>query len=214
LIITNVSLNGGGSSVSAAPGSTVTVTYDFQVMSDGCPGCITQLVTGLGTSGSHGGTCAYDGNAGVSPGVTGSENVSLTMPLTLGTYDVSVRYSWELGCSDALLGYGPGGDVIGQITVTDSCAAGLNFVYSAPFSLTDAFEAHWNGTSWNITTIANWSAVDCNLPTYNDSASPITITRRIADNTCASFTVPASGGVIWVSGNDTFGQCPVELYTP
>jgi hypothetical protein len=45
----------------------------FRVFNDPCPGCITQLVTGLNFPGSYGEWCAYDGIPGVSPGVSGSE---------------------------------------------------------------------------------------------------------------------------------------------
>ena len=119
--ISAVNLNGAGTSATVPAGYPVVVTYNYQVFSDPCPGCITQLVTGLGAPGSHGGSCAYNGVPGVSPGVTGSENVTLTAPSTPGTYNVIVEYHWQFNCLDALTNYGSGGAVpvrvIGQIIV-------------------------------------------------------------------------------------------------
>jgi hypothetical protein len=91
------------------------VTYDFQVFNDPCPGCITQLVTGLGSPGSHGGFCAYDGIPGTFPGTTGSEEITLIAPSAPGTYQVRVEYHWQFSCGDALANYGTGGAVPSQI---------------------------------------------------------------------------------------------------
>jgi hypothetical protein len=115
-------INPSGTSITVMPGQAFFVFYNFQVFSDPCLGCITQLVTGLGTPGSHGGSCAYDGIPGASPGVSGSENyVTLTAPSTPGTFPVVVEYHWQFGCADALANYGTGGavptQVIGQIIV-------------------------------------------------------------------------------------------------
>jgi hypothetical protein len=118
--ISTVNLNGGGTSVTVLAGYPVVVTYSYQVVSDSCPLCITQLVTGLGAPGSHGGSCAYNGIPGVSPGAFGSENVTLTAPSTPGTYYVTVEYHWQYTCGDALTLYGTGGGApqfIGQIIV-------------------------------------------------------------------------------------------------
>jgi hypothetical protein len=119
--VSAVDLNGSGSVATVPPGQPVTVTYNFQIFSDPCPNCITQLVTGLGYSGSQGEWCAYDGIPGVFPGATGSENAVLTAPSTPGTYYVTVEYHWQYYCGDALANYGSGGavspKVIGQIIV-------------------------------------------------------------------------------------------------
>jgi hypothetical protein len=116
-----VSLNGSGSVLTVPPGQSFTVTYDFQVFSDPCPGCIVQLITGLGFPGSTGEWCAYDGVPGPLPGATGSENNSLVAPSTPGTYTVVVEYHWQYSCYDALALYGSGGfvtsRVIGQVIV-------------------------------------------------------------------------------------------------
>lgn len=123
--VSNVSLTDDlaqfGTSITLAPGQEFYVSYDFRVFNDPCPGCITQLVTGLGNPGTHAGTCAYNGVPGVSPGVTGFESVTLYAPEASGTYYVVVEYHWQFNCGDALSFYGTGGSVspqyIGQITV-------------------------------------------------------------------------------------------------
>ncbi|MFN8402530.1 MAG: hypothetical protein U0V48_03110 [Anaerolineales bacterium] len=110
-----------GTTITLVPGAEFYVTYDFQVFNDPCPTCVTQLVTGLGTSGTSGGTCAYNGVPGLFPGTSGFEAVTLTAPSTPGTYPVVVEYYWQSGCSDALTNYGTGAAVyrlvIGQIII-------------------------------------------------------------------------------------------------
>ena len=119
--VSAVDINGAGSVATVSPGASVLVTYDFQVFNNPCPGCITQLVTGLGSPGTHGGYCAYDGVPGVFPGTTGGEELSLTAPSTPGTYNVIVEYHWQYTCADALTNYGTGGavprQIVGQIIV-------------------------------------------------------------------------------------------------
>lgn len=110
-----------GTSITLAPGQEFYVSYDFRVFNDPCPDCNTLLITGLGTSGSYGGTCAYNGVPGVSPGVTGVESVTLYAPSSSGTYPVIVEYHWLDSCSIGLVNYGTGEYVstqfIGHITV-------------------------------------------------------------------------------------------------
>ena len=111
-----------GTSITIPPGQPFYVSYDFQVFNHpSCPSCITQLVTGLGMAGSHGGSCAYNGIPGLFPGVSGSEAVTLFAPEASGTYPVVVEYHWQYTCTDALANYGGGGavspQVIGRVTV-------------------------------------------------------------------------------------------------
>lgn len=115
-----VSIDGGGSSATVIGGEPFVVTYNFNIWDDPCPGCISQLVTGLGTSGSHGDTCAFDGSADVFPGTSGSENVTLIAPSSPGTYNIVAVASWQFTCNDALIAYPNGSSVplvIGQIAV-------------------------------------------------------------------------------------------------
>jgi hypothetical protein len=119
--VSAVSIDGSGSVATVPPGQPVSVTYNYQVFSDACPGCITQLVTGLGYAGSQSEWCAYDGIPGYSPGASGSESTTLLAPSTSGTYYVTVEYHWQYTCPDALANYGAGGavppQVIGQLIV-------------------------------------------------------------------------------------------------
>ncbi|HEU0296998.1 MAG TPA: hypothetical protein VFR47_29940 [Anaerolineales bacterium] len=111
-----------GTSITIDPGQPFYVSHDFQVFNHpSCPSCITQLVTGLGTAGSHGGSCAYHGIPSLFPGVSGTEGVTLFAPSASGTYPVVVEYHWQYTCADALANYGGGGavprQVIGQLIV-------------------------------------------------------------------------------------------------
>jgi hypothetical protein len=124
--VSNVSLTDDisqfGTSITIPPGEPFYVSYDFQVFNHpSCPSCITQLVTGLGMAGSHGGSCAYNGIPSLYPGVSGSEAVTLFAPEASGTYPVVVEYHWQYTCADALANYGGGGavppQVIGRVTV-------------------------------------------------------------------------------------------------
>ena len=119
--VSAVSLDGSGSVVTVSPGQPVSVTYNYQVYSGGCTTCITQLVTGLGFSGSQSESCAYNGIPGAPPGDSGSENTVLLAPEVSGTYNVIVEFHWQFTCADALLNYGVGPaiapQIIGQIVV-------------------------------------------------------------------------------------------------
>lgn len=115
-----VDINGSGSSAVVVGGEPFSVTYNFNIWDDPCPGCISQLVTGLGSSGTHADTCAFNGSADLYPGTAGSENVTLIAPETAGTYNVLAVASWQYTCNDALIAYPSGSSapqVIGQITV-------------------------------------------------------------------------------------------------
>lgn len=93
---------------SMATGNAITFYYsfDYQVFSDWCPGCVIQLVTGWGIPGSQETTCAYNGVPGASPGASGSVSDSITLPSTPGTYYLVVEYHAQYSCADALAAYG------------------------------------------------------------------------------------------------------------
>lgn len=94
-----------------------------------------------------------------------------------------------------------------------SCASG-SLVAISQYSPTDAVQADWDGISWTITTIANWGSGRCNLMVNNNGASAITVTFRLATNICSPSTIPGGGFGASLGGNDSAGECPVELYVP
>ena len=106
-----VTLNNLASPLPVRPGAAVSISWTFDVFDDQCPTCTTQLVTGLG--GSHGGVCAFDTNADLSPGVAGSETISVNAPMTYGTYNIVVELHHKAGgCAEALAAYGTGTEVL------------------------------------------------------------------------------------------------------
>lgn len=111
-----------GSSITLAPGQEFYVSYDFQVSNSSCPTCNVQLITGLGSTGIAGGTCAYDSVPGSAPGTSGTESVTLLAPPSPGTYAVVIEYHQRASCGDALANYGTGvavyKQVIGEIVVS------------------------------------------------------------------------------------------------
>ena len=97
--------------------------------------------------------------------------------------------------------------------IPPSCASG-SLVATSPYSPTDAVQADWDGTSWTVTTTANWGSGRCNLIANNNGATDITVTFRLANNICVPSTIPGGGFGSSLGGTDSAGECPVELYSP
>jgi hypothetical protein len=121
--LSNISLNTltNGGAVFAFPNGTFTVNFDYSIWTAGnCPGCIMQLVAGMGSAGTGTANCAYNGSPGVSPGASGSSSLTLTAPASAGVYDVIVKIDAQYTCADAITAY-PGSSntsqVIGQVVV-------------------------------------------------------------------------------------------------
>ena len=122
--LSNISLNTltNGGAVFAFPNGTFTVNFDYSVWAQGnCPGCIVQLVVGMGSAGVGTTNCAYDAISGISPGASGSSpTITLTAPPAAGVYDVIVKVDEQVTCADAIAAY-PGSanqsQVIGQVVV-------------------------------------------------------------------------------------------------
>lgn len=104
-----------GATITLIPGQEFYVSYDFQVSSSSCPTCGVQLVTGLGSSDTDGGACAYDSIPGVAPGASGTESATLFAPSAPGTYAVVIEYHQRASCGDALSNYGTGAAVFKQV---------------------------------------------------------------------------------------------------
>jgi len=120
-----------------APGSTFNVSYGYQVWSAGnCPTCVEQLVTGMGSAGVGTNTCGYNGIPGVSPGVTGAANQTLTAPGAAGIYDIIVELNAQFTCAAAVTNYTGSlsssliSKQLGQIAVSGNANV-INVYYSA-----------------------------------------------------------------------------------
>jgi LysM repeat protein len=112
--VSNVSLNGGGSTISVEPGSPIAVFLDFQIWNAAdCPRCTAQIVIGLNNQGQY---CAYDGIPGVYPGLSSVSQGGLTAPRVPGTYTLTAGYDRQSQCGAALESY-TGGTTIGTIIV-------------------------------------------------------------------------------------------------
>jgi len=100
--VTNVRINGGGEVANdVAPGSTVTVLYDWKIQAEptcSCPGCLQQIYVGL--AGVHTEACGVHTLRGC-PGAFGA-NVKATFvaPSKPGIHYISVDSTWEYNCTD------------------------------------------------------------------------------------------------------------------
>lgn len=113
-LVTNVQLNGGGSTVTVGPGQQVRISLDYQVWNQiDCPSCIDQIVIGIDTSARY---CAYDSIPGTYPGVSGNNTNTINVPDAPGTYTLTAGGTQQYTCADAMRFYG-GGKPIGTIIV-------------------------------------------------------------------------------------------------
>jgi len=116
--ITNVSLNEGGSTLTGSPGQAVTLAFNYKIWNPtGCPGCILQLVPGLGNTAA--GYCAYHGNPPLYSGgsASGSDSHQYTAPQVPGTYYFHVGFYAEFTCANAIFNYTSNAPVIATLIV-------------------------------------------------------------------------------------------------
>lgn len=130
--LSNISLNTltNGGAIFAWPNSTFTVNYNYTVWAQGnCPGCIIQLVSGIGSAGVGTANCAYNGQPGISPGISGTSSLTLTAPATAGTYDIVVQLLAQTSCANAISNYSGASGIyqkIGQVVVNPAIVAMFN----------------------------------------------------------------------------------------
>jgi len=130
--LSNISLNTltNGGAIFAWPSSTFTVNYNYTVWAQSnCPGCIIQLVSGMGSAGVGTTNCAYNGQPGVSPGVSGTSSLTLTAPTAPGTYDIVVQLQAQTSCANAITAYSGASGIyqkIGQVVVHSAIIAMFN----------------------------------------------------------------------------------------
>jgi hypothetical protein len=120
--MTNVSLNGGGNSVTVEPGATVSVSYDWRLVKpDACPGCIVELVVGFESTVLPG--CDFVGQPATCPGNTGHiSGRTVTAPSSPGAYYLRWGAPWMYNCTDAQAQYSTGWTAFGTIIVANPTA--------------------------------------------------------------------------------------------
>jgi hypothetical protein len=114
--VSSVQVNGKSSKrVRVVAGASVPMTESYSINAGlgGCPGCISQIVTGIADGSKQ---CVYNG-VGV---VSGNASFSLTAPSQKGVYKVWSAPSWQNNCTDAVNG-AYDGTAISYVEV-DTCA--------------------------------------------------------------------------------------------
>jgi hypothetical protein len=114
-------MKGDGSVAIATSGEVISSSVDFQIWNQaGCPGCIDQIVIGIGSDAQ---TCVYQGIPGLYPGKLGKSQFFLTAPTVPGTYDIRFRMTQQYNCSEGRASYEAGDidsyEIIGRLTVAN-----------------------------------------------------------------------------------------------
>lgn len=179
--VANVQFNGAGSSAEVSPGSSVSISMNYEVWNQSdCPGCISQIVIGLDSTPLY---CAYDGIPGGRPGQTGSNSNTITAPNAPGTYTLYEYFTQQFSCSDALGNYSPG-KAIGTLTIStpqpsysrgdgdNSCPAGSTLAtYADALANTDLICSMLD--TWDIARLEGGGSFDgpgygCTFRSFDD----------------------------------------------
>ncbi len=126
----NISLNGGGNSITVAPGTVINVGGDYSVSNPSfCPTCIQQLIIGIDTVAA---TCIYDGIPDVCPNYTaGVITTTVTAPADTGVYTMYVNNPFNFSCTLSDYAGANGNLAMAVATITVSGSTGIS---SAGFS--------------------------------------------------------------------------------
>ncbi|TAH44224.1 MAG: T9SS type A sorting domain-containing protein [Bacteroidetes bacterium] len=117
----NITLNGGGNTITVAPGTVITVGGDYTLSNpQSCPSCIQQLIIGVDTVPAD---CVYDGIPDVCPSQTiGTIASTITAPVDTGVYTIYANNPFNFSCT--LTDYtgmnGNNATAIGTITVSST----------------------------------------------------------------------------------------------
>jgi hypothetical protein len=121
----NITLNGGGNTITVAPGTVINVGGDYSISNPSfCPTCIQQLIIGIDTVAA---TCIYDGIPDVCPNYTnGVITTTVTAPSDTGVYTMYVNNPFNFSCT--LTDYtGAGGNFAQAVaTITVSGSTGIS----------------------------------------------------------------------------------------
>ena len=108
--ITNVSVNGAGRQITAAPGAPINVSVSFNIADNACPGCVEFIQIAFANGPPPNTACAYKGIPGLTPGATGTGSVSLTAPSVPGRYYIGVDREQDFQCNNFWWDGTPGPD--------------------------------------------------------------------------------------------------------
>lgn len=113
----SLNINGQGSAVTVFPGADLRLVYKYSVSNPpACPGCIDQVMTGMGTQYLF---CLYSGMPSVCPSTkSGSVEKSIKAPSAPGVYTFYYNTSQDYNCKPQL--YNPS-KAIGTVTVQEQC---------------------------------------------------------------------------------------------
>ncbi len=116
--VTNIKLNGGGTTITVNPGASVELSLDYELKNGNvdCPSCIHQILVGYESEVLD---CIYSGVPRVCPAkTTGSYSKAITAPTEPGTYDIYRTHHLTYTCEQAEAQYaGKGKTKIATITV-------------------------------------------------------------------------------------------------
>jgi hypothetical protein len=97
-LVTDTKLDGTSPVVDATPGQQLHATASYQVWTNGCVGCGTQLVYGIDQTPQG---CLFDESGQAYPGATGPTSFTVTAPTMPGVYDVMLRLVFDNNCNMA-----------------------------------------------------------------------------------------------------------------
>jgi hypothetical protein len=99
--VTNVKINGGGSTAHVAAGASFTISGSYSIVDNSCPTCVDSVVVGLQTGATP--SCLFEGEEGGAPGRTAEGKTTLTAPSANGIYNIVAHIgqnycnTWDYG---------------------------------------------------------------------------------------------------------------------
>lgn len=117
--VTNVNIDGQGTSAILLPAQTFTLTADYIAWNDAsCPGCILEIVIAVERDGQ---ACLYLGIPPLEPGTSGTSSVQMVAPSSSGIYTIRFGYALAYSCDEAITAYEnrpEPGEAIGTILIS------------------------------------------------------------------------------------------------
>lgn len=204
LLVTSFSMNGAGSSVTAAPGSTVSANLGYQVWSLENPVEFDQVIVYYSWNSVPPSTyyCAYSAQPGLSPGYSGTASFTFTAPSTPGTYSVYVARGSDNSCGAAASGVtitGANGFIIGSISVPSTQTVTVTSTMTRPTTVTTTQTVTQTVTS----NVAQPTTVTTTITSASTTRATQTTTQTVTTNLAQPTTVTSTRTVTTNLGNNT-----------